>query len=550
MKDAKINRNRAALTDQQISDVANFDGLLEQYNKVKPTDQGRSGGGNSNWPMWTAIVLGVAAFSTMFYLSSKVEHEQELVAQPFIHPPVKGVNVELAQYSIPSNELQVLHYGETKIEIPVNAFLDSAGHPVQGKIDLFYREFHDVAEIFLSGIPMQYDSADTQYHFESAGMFEIRAFQQEKEVFVNSEAPIVVKMQSRNAGNYFNKYYLDEASENWNYLEKDVAILPQTNGDSSVVSDVEQILERTNELKHSIATIKKMKPIVPPVADPNKFSIKIGFEKDEFPELAMYEEVLFEITDDNENFQPEDAARDWDDVELRKGAKGRYELTFYDNHQPFTYIVKPVLQGAALEQAMANFEAKFAAYETRYSDRLEQEEAELKALAQETRRLTDSLNTLNYTMDSATQARLSQQLLEDRVTREFTVDQFGIYNSDCPHNLPQGQPMAIQHFVNRENEKDTLLHNGIYIAEQPTNRLFHLLPGFNMEQFQFNPKSKTILWMITQEEKLAVFYPEDFKDDQAFNEGTIQMRVLDRPVNADHVRQMLRMNEGTKVVTY
>ena len=38
-----------------------------------------------------------------------------------------------------------------------------------------YREYLDQKDVFLSGIPMNYDSADVRYNFESGGMFEMNA---------------------------------------------------------------------------------------------------------------------------------------------------------------------------------------------------------------------------------------------------------------------------------------------------------------------------------------------------------------------------------------
>src|SRR6478736_1263421 len=42
------------------------------------------------------------------------------------------------------------------IDIPANAFVDGKGNPVTGKVKLSFKEYHDAADIILSGIPLEY----------------------------------------------------------------------------------------------------------------------------------------------------------------------------------------------------------------------------------------------------------------------------------------------------------------------------------------------------------------------------------------------------------
>lgn len=43
-------------------------------------------------------------------------------------------------------------------------------------VKITYREFADPIDFFVSGIPMEYDSAGRKYNFESSGMCEINAY--------------------------------------------------------------------------------------------------------------------------------------------------------------------------------------------------------------------------------------------------------------------------------------------------------------------------------------------------------------------------------------
>ncbi|HRD40305.1 MAG TPA: hypothetical protein PLC65_16880, partial [Bacteroidia bacterium] len=73
---------------------------------------------------------------------------------------------------------------KSKIKVPQNAFVNKAGPDIIGDVEIQYREMHDQADIIASGIPMTYDSAGTKYHFESAGMFDIKASQNGEQVFL------------------------------------------------------------------------------------------------------------------------------------------------------------------------------------------------------------------------------------------------------------------------------------------------------------------------------------------------------------------------------
>ena len=73
----------------------------------------------------------------------------------------------------------------TKINIPADALVYEDGTPVQGEVEVRYREFRDFADFIATDIPMLYDH---QHQFESAGMFEMEASQGDRSVFVKKDA--------------------------------------------------------------------------------------------------------------------------------------------------------------------------------------------------------------------------------------------------------------------------------------------------------------------------------------------------------------------------
>ncbi|WP_448520536.1 hypothetical protein [Rhodoflexus sp.] len=90
----------------------------------------------------------------------------------------------------------------TLINIPPNAFADSQGKSVSGKVQLTYREFHDGLEMLASGIPMK----DLDKVLESAGMFEINGYQDGKPLTLTK--PVAVSLASFTNESSYSNFHL------------------------------------------------------------------------------------------------------------------------------------------------------------------------------------------------------------------------------------------------------------------------------------------------------------------------------------------------------
>jgi hypothetical protein len=127
-----------------------------------------------------AILTRPASIKEPFFLPNKL-----------IQPPVYAWDSRKTIYGIDGNQGGVLRYSSgTIICIPPAAFLDEAGNPVSGQVQIDYREFKDPLDFVFSGIPMTYDSGGTVHNFESAGMFDIAASQDGRQVFLAPDKPV------------------------------------------------------------------------------------------------------------------------------------------------------------------------------------------------------------------------------------------------------------------------------------------------------------------------------------------------------------------------
>jgi hypothetical protein len=211
MENRKININRPNISSEEILKRKNFNEVLSNYQVMtKPFYK-------TSWFGASVTSLVMVALVTVLVLTNEPEKtstnttpiaevkdstKQELVSYkedaPCIVPPIKDKGVKYDSYTINANKNETItHSTGSKITIPKGSMVDKNGNAVNGEVEIRYREFHDQVDILLSGIPMTYDSLNTTYTFESAGMVQIFGYQNGEEVFVNPNKPIKVEMQSR-----------------------------------------------------------------------------------------------------------------------------------------------------------------------------------------------------------------------------------------------------------------------------------------------------------------------------------------------------------------
>ncbi len=136
--------------------------------------------------------------------------EHNLV-KPILPKLVKERQVFTVDVDLP---VSILTESGTRVKIPANALVDANGNPVQGEVNISYREYHEPLEVLLSGIPMTFDSAGARHQFQTAGMFELQAVKEGEEVFIKPGEKIKIEMQSMDDESDYNLYALDE-TQGW-----------------------------------------------------------------------------------------------------------------------------------------------------------------------------------------------------------------------------------------------------------------------------------------------------------------------------------------------
>lgn len=129
---------------------------------------------------------------------------------------VAGIRLQPDQYKISSTEGGIIeHATGTRIIIPPSAFVDKNGKPVEGEIEIRYRDFREPIDFVLGGFPMNYFKQGHQYNFNSAGMFEILAYQKGMPIYLKRTKRISLDFVVTEDLKDLNFYRFDTVSGRW-----------------------------------------------------------------------------------------------------------------------------------------------------------------------------------------------------------------------------------------------------------------------------------------------------------------------------------------------
>ena len=447
---------------------------------------------------------------------------------PCINPPLKDIYIPFSINKLNAEKGGVLNLKSgSKLVVPNNAFSDENGILIKGDVELYFREFHDAVDFFISGIPMTYDSAGTRYQFESAGMIEIKAYQKEKPINIDAGKSINIELASQQKGNDYNLYVLDTTKNNWSCLKKGLEVAKKegfenTTGKSEIVKVAiketpeykaleTRLLKYQTEKDAQVAALFKdiEEPKKPIPADKNKFTFNLEVDSKEYPELALYKGVLFEVGVENKSFSKKMYDITWDEVIIKEGPLkgGNYLLKLKKEKKVYDIVVYPVFEGVNYQTAINSFQDKFVAYNLEFEKRKKlekklEEDYQVKIIALKKQQENDALNVKNRQSDY-----FKLMSAEEKMKRMFAINSFGIYNCDNPIAYPKG----ISCSANLINEKEKkMMSYDVFLVDRFKNSLFSFVKN-PIVNFSFDPKSVNLLWTVEN----GILYwlkPEQFNE--------------------------------------
>lgn len=539
------------MSSEEILKRKNFDSVLKQHTVIhKPFYKNPwflSGGGIAAVAAVTAIVLQLNNVDNTKNMAVKPEITTDsVVLESFYHaeeakscisPPLAGLDIPVTVYKVNAEKGATLDFKTgSKITIPKNSFVDGQGKTVKGEVELHYREFHNPYEFFVAGIPMTYDSAGVRYHFESAGMMEIMGYKDGKPLAIAPEKAINVELASEYTDTKYNLYKLDTAANNWSCLGKDKVVAEHSAlvaspapSSASLSKQSKEALEyktietKTEEVQKEkevkIAALPKLipEPKKPEQSKKDKYTFDLDVDPKEYPELAVYKGVLFEVGSENKSFNSFMYSTTWDEAVVKDGPeKGKnYLLTLKKASKQYDLIVYPVFEGKNFETAMKDYQEKF----NKYTVALDKRKADEKRIEEEYQaqlvKLKKQKEELELKWKEAQDNQFRQMDAREKVHRVFAISGFGVYNSDHPDAYPKGVSCTAK--LNNEQDNRLMCYD-VFLVDKEKNALFTYAKN-PVVQFSFNPQSKNMLWTV-ENGKLYWLKPEQFAGIQSGSEIT------------------------------
>lgn len=554
MTKININTNREEVSSEEIKGRRDFSKLIANYKAVsKPFYK------STYFIAGMSLVTAVGIFSVFYFTKQSTpvevmvnESTKIVTKRPFINPAFSNLDITFETMSVQAESGGTLKLKNGSIiKIPKNAFKDEKGNQVSGKVDIRYREFRDAIDMLVSGIPMQYDSVGPKSQLESAGMFEIQGVQNGKTIALTKD--IVVEMASTNFAGNFNQYFLDTVSRTWKYLGRDKIVKDKNKVDLAsendfIMSDTSADFNdngfgdnsltvyqnKVQSTKENINALKKEEPVKPIKTKVQNYHFDLDVLPSEFPELTDYRGLQFEVGPENKSFNEKLYAIVWDDVKLNYNTPGKnYKIAFVKDGKTSEFVVYPVYQGKDSVKVMALYQTKFKTYEKKLNERIlaekkAKEEYELQQKKWEEERIAEQKRYEAEQKKYAEEAlKKSSSIDYSNIRNAFTVNQFGIYNSDCPFRFSNEVTMKIS-FTN-ENGKPLQVDIAYHIDAKRNTLFSHYYGNSKAYTFNYDQKSRNTLFSVSSKNELWVFSTEDFKTvSPAEGKYTFKMKKSDK----------------------
>lgn len=427
--------------DRNIPDKAaierhkDFNGLIKKHQAI------------TKKPRYNAIkiITGLLVIAVIaFLVVEAIDSEERAIAPPL------GVEYVPVEYQIidPNEEATVNLISGTKIYFPAKALQNSDGTICTDYVCIQVSEFRNPVDFFLSGIPMNYDSAGTSYTFESAGMIDIKAWTYNGKVSIAEGKSARVSMPSNNSDR-FNIYQFDTVENKWNYESNDevnewspdeaIANAEPTGMPSEVYSSDNVVISRYGEIPDSMSEAE---------------ALKAGY--------MVADTLYFDDSTAAMGYSTERPKTDWKEEAKKK----REKLAAIANERR-----------AAQREMLKSYKARDKAF---------------KALL----RKNDSL-AIEYEKVADVHVK---------VVREFEIKAFGIWNCDNP--ISQEFPDYVLAAFQMDEKTVTPVHY-YYFVDLSKNALFKYYLG--VQSISCDLQTDNVLWYVHSENELAIVNKDEFK---------------------------------------
>lgn len=387
------------------------------------------------------------------------KEEKQSIAPTFeILPPVEEFTPEAEVFSIDNSKDTILisEHGSF-INVPANCFVTENGETATN-VEVEFKEYTNPADILFSGIPMEFVTEDGKETFQSAGMCEVNASSNGKQVSIADGNALDIGLKNEAQDPDYNLYYFDKQKGEWVEKEKDLAVDEETIPAKPVtISTID-----TSRILH---------------VDVEEYSLNMDFK--------MWDQSNFYLLP-GQNPKYHDVGAAWYNMRVIKTTDPevfvlKFNGTLGGEQVIEALKVQPLVSPGNYDQAMRRFNRKMRKHAKRLLKKkkgkeklidadetiaqIEQDHEEMKEqmkVEAEKKRIADS--TFIADMEDSYEMR-------SNVMRTFQVNQLGIYNCDRFYK----REILATKSISFENGGEALKFNHTFLCSPRDNAVLNYL---------------------------------------------------------------------------
>ena len=120
----------------------------------------------------------------------------------------------------------------------------------------------------------------------------------------------------------------------------------------------------------------------------------------------------------------------------------------------------------------------------------------------------------------------TDEIIKKRVINRFTASGFGIWNCDRP--MPPNRLILTANFKNENGQ--SYKNKTAYLVDKSRNTVYQFLAE-DGAQLNIDMNAQNLLWLVTDDNKIAVIRPEDFKAiSKETEEHDFVMQKIDKEI--------------------
>lgn len=396
----------------------------------------------------------------------------------------------------------------TKVFIPPNGLVDKNGKTVFGKVKLQYREAFDAPGIMLAGLNMEVDPSTvplTKKHgkrhlLQTAGMCEVRVFQNNNDVFIKKGYNVTIDMFSDVKGEGYDYYVYDTLQNKWVF--KAANLRAQCN---------HYHLKPTSYLEKEQEVTQTVPPLMPNKAVSNKPTLGFDIAYNHLPELKNFTHLQWQFAGTDPKMDPENQSwvykHIWQDLQLapHDATKGLYTLTLKSATKNFSTIITPVVDAKDYAATRATYQAlqtEFAAYEQNAAK-------------------------------EAAQA-LAESQTKDTFMRTIKATEFGWHN--CDHYFVPTAPLEVNAQYTLPS-KYGIEYAKVYVLYDGQSRSLQELKGKQAQELLLSKRLKQGIVALLPDNQVAVCSDKEIQAQLKNVKGnsgqaTFELKTLDHKINS------------------